>query len=120
MGSLDIAWAEYCRLKWLVADFRLDLLRRHYARKYDPNQPRVLTGSPEGGQWTSAGGSAEAGERLQTAARRRSPSVEAECWRQYMQDKFVCNLVQSPACYGQAMLRYAICLQGLPVPPLNF
>jgi hypothetical protein len=28
-----------------------------YARKYDPNQPRVPAGNPDGGQWTSEGGS---------------------------------------------------------------
>jgi len=28
----------------------------HDARKYDPNQPRVAAGHPDGGQWTRAAG----------------------------------------------------------------
>lgn len=31
-------------------------LRRALARKYDPNQPRVPAGNPDGGQWTGGGG----------------------------------------------------------------
>lgn len=31
--------------------------REYYARKYDPNQPRVPAGTPDGGQWTSEGSS---------------------------------------------------------------
>jgi hypothetical protein len=119
MSPMVVATTKYLRLRWLAADLKLDLLRRQFARTYDPHQPRVPAGNPDGGQWTSIG-AADLGERLRLVVRRRPASVEAECWRQYMQDKFICNLVQSPACYRQAMLRYANCLQGLPVPPLNF
>lgn len=49
------------RLWRAIADLRWDILvlktalRLH--RRYDPNQPRVPAGSPDGGQWTSGGGS---------------------------------------------------------------
>jgi hypothetical protein len=33
---------------------------RECARKYDPNQPRVAAGNPDGGQWTSVGESGDA------------------------------------------------------------
>lgn len=34
------------------------------ARKYDPNQPRVAAGNPDGGQWTSEGGDQASGDSL--------------------------------------------------------
>jgi MafB19-like deaminase len=40
-------------------------------RRYDPNQPRVPAGNPDGGQWTDAGGSGDVDEF--SAARRRRP-----------------------------------------------
>jgi hypothetical protein len=36
--------ASLSRMRWLL-------------RKYDPDQPRVSAGNPDGGQWTNAGGS---------------------------------------------------------------
>ena len=39
------------RLEWE------NIKREYYARKYDPNQPRVPAGNAAGGQWTSEGGS---------------------------------------------------------------
>lgn len=37
----------------------LECIRReYYGRKYDPNQPRVPAGNPDGGQWTSDNASA--------------------------------------------------------------
>lgn len=32
--------------------------------KYDPNQPRVPAGNPDGGQWTSAGSGSDLDEDL--------------------------------------------------------
>jgi hypothetical protein len=45
-------------LRRLVAELRLDLARRAFARKYgfNPDQPRVPAGNPDGGRWTDAGG----------------------------------------------------------------
>ncbi|AVO44043.1 hypothetical protein C6569_02610 [Phreatobacter cathodiphilus] len=49
------------RLWRAIADLRWDILvlktalRLH--RRYDPDQPRVPAGSPDGGQWTNGGGS---------------------------------------------------------------
>jgi hypothetical protein len=43
-------------------------------RGYDPNQPRVPAGNPDGGQWTDAGGSGDLDEL--SAARRRRPGPE--------------------------------------------
>ena len=63
---------------------------------------------------------AENQEQVRTAARRVSPALEAFCERQYDKDIFQCKMVGLPACYAQAALRYANCLRGLPVPPLNY
>ena len=100
-------------------------------RKYSPDQPRVPAGVPEGGQWTdedggggSTGGGTNkspttaSGKPRQQTASRISPEREEQCELQYRQDKFKCSTVQSPACYNQAMLRYANCRAGLPIPPL--
>lgn len=85
-----------------------------YAHKYDPDQPRVPAGNPDGGQWTGESGP------VRVAARRISEALEKECEVQYSSDKFICNAFQSAACYNQAALRYANCLRELPIPPLNF
>jgi hypothetical protein len=47
-------------------------------------------------------------------------SVDERCEAQYQRDLIECRLAGSPACYAQAMLRYANCLQGLPIPPLSY
>jgi hypothetical protein len=102
-------------------------------RKFSPSQPRVPAGVPEGGQWTSEGGDGDSsngrasenptvgnGKPKTKIAARVSPEREAECELIRRNDEFICKAFQSRACYGQAMLRYANCLQGLPLPPLNF
>lgn len=51
---------------------RSALLRLRTKAGFDPNQPRVPAGNPEGGQWASGGGGSgrsEAGDRLASAAR---------------------------------------------------
>jgi hypothetical protein len=59
--ALGAAASGLLRLKWLAAATRFELaLRRHdRALKYgfNPDEPRVPAGVPEGGQWTSDGGS---------------------------------------------------------------
>jgi hypothetical protein len=46
--------AELMALKALVADLCCHAALRRFAQKYDPDQPRVPAGSPDGGQWTGA------------------------------------------------------------------
>ena len=89
------------------------------SRKYDPNQPRVPAGNPDGGQWTSEGGGA-VGRLIQLAARRISPAREAECEEIRRRDEIQCRFVGLRACWSQAYLRYGNCLAGLPIPPLNY
>jgi hypothetical protein len=98
-------------------------LKRGCAGKanFDPNQPRVPAGNLAGGQWTSEGGAVLDDRPTDvSAARRISPALEAECLFQYRQDIFICNTVRLRACFAQAALRYANCLRGLSIPPLNF
>lgn len=54
--DLDIALT---RIELWLAEFRRDLAlglpAREASRKYNPNQPRVPAGRPDGGQWTDGG-----------------------------------------------------------------
>jgi len=56
----DTVSAHLHRLNWLlrarVVEAKLRELRRAVKAGFDPNQPRVPTGSPDGGQWTGGGG----------------------------------------------------------------
>lgn len=51
---------KYMRLKWRLAFEHWRRKAAHWVATakagFDPNQPRVPAGSPDGGQWTSAGG----------------------------------------------------------------
>jgi hypothetical protein len=85
-------------------------------RKFDPNQPRVAAGTPEGGQWTSQ--SDDGGASTVFAA--RTPQTEAECELQFKQGSFICRSVRSSLCWAQAMERLGACLSGRQLPPLNF
>jgi hypothetical protein len=109
------------RLTSLVAaatvEARLNMLANAF--KYDPGQPRVPAGSPEGGQWTSDGESTIGGQFPRFAAR-ISPAREAQCEQQRLHDEIQCRFVGLRACWTQAYLRYGNCLAGLPIPPLNY
>ena len=59
-------------------------------QKFDPDQPRVPAGNPDGGQWTSEGEQASSQRATRVAARRISRAQEAECEEQYARDKFHC------------------------------
>lgn len=106
------------RFNWLS-------LEPDFARKYDPNQPRVSSGNPDGGQWTSGGGGGITNNPLESyaAARRRGRSA-AYCLAQYTIDGLLCNSVKpasrAAACWKQATERYANCLSGRQIPPLNY
>lgn len=56
----ELSRTHLARLRWLVAELKLDMAMRRFARVlkagFDPNQPRVPAGNPDGGQWTSGGG----------------------------------------------------------------
>lgn len=141
--------AERLHRRWLDAVAALDraiyqhglavlwcsLVERSLKAGFNPDQPRVPAGNPDAGQWTSEGGTFggndtqvisdampdnEAISGAQYAARRISPAVKAQCEIQYKQDIFHCNMFGLRACYAQAALRYANCLRGLPIPPLNY
>ena len=106
--------------------FGLGARNRDHARKYDPNQPRVPSGNPGGGQWTTEGGSEDIADNPLESfamARRRGKST-AYCVAQYAIDGLLCNSLQPASrraiCRGQAAERYANCLSGRPIPPLNY
>jgi hypothetical protein len=101
---------------------KLRRLARAVQCKFDPSQPRVPAGNPDGGQWTDTGaGSITSEESLSlSGARRISSGLEDLCWNQYMRDVFQCRMVGLRACYEQAALRYSNCLVGRPIPPLNY
>ena len=86
-------------------------------RKFDPGQPRVAAGNPDGGEWTGEG-AGPGGATL--VARRISPAREAECEAQHIRDIFQCKMVGLASCYEPANLRYANCLAGLDIPPLIY
>lgn len=113
---------ELARVRWYLAALRFEhaMLRHAVALrrlKYDPNQPRVPAGNADGGQWTSQQSSFDS---AYSSARRTSPGLAAECLSQYRRDTFHCNMVGLRSCHAQASLRYANCLSGLPIPPLNY
>jgi len=124
MGAVAAALANLAFMRREVAG-----LRRALALKFDPNQPRVPAGSPEGGQWVREGGggrpSAEGappvrfaqsdGALLRSARRSRD-----YCEAQYQRDLAYCRIMRAAGCYAQAMVRRVACEQGRPIPPLYF
>jgi hypothetical protein len=107
------------RTRWLLAanavEMRFNRLARLLGTKFNPGQPRVPAGQPDGGQWTSVGSD----QVIAVAARRRA-SIDAECEAQYDRDLIQCRFVGVPECYAQAMRRKVACQQGYPIPPLNY
>jgi hypothetical protein len=101
--------------------FGHDAWQREQAHKYDPDQPRVPAGNPDGGQWMNAAG----GQRPDidggvNVAARISRQRELECEAQYKLDSAICRIVRTPLCWEQAMKRRAACISGYQLPPLNF
>jgi hypothetical protein len=66
---------DLLELRWLVKSLRTDLLMRDLRHKYDPDQPRVPAGSPQGGQWTSGGGGGGDGGAVDTQGESGSGEV---------------------------------------------
>jgi hypothetical protein len=129
MSRIAKEYMEHQRKRWTRHDaWRFLPPSQRFEAKFDPNQPRVPTGSPEGGQWTADGGSAgaEAGivgitaETLELSAARISSQRRAECEEQYRDDIFKCNLLRTRSCWAQAEFRKAQCLIGGYVPPIYF
>jgi hypothetical protein len=89
-----------------LAAVRMELayieLQRALRRKYDPNQPRVPAGNPDGGRWTSEGGGQGAnGEPTDvditgSTGRTRAPENENE-------RRYTVNLEEEDARGGHAM-----------------
>jgi hypothetical protein len=61
------------RLAGLWTSLALIKLELALCRKYDPNQPRVSSGNPDGGQWTSGGGATSGNASSDRDNERRSP-----------------------------------------------
>ena len=99
----------------LQAELKLPRFFRSLKAFFNSDQPR-----DDHGRWTDEGGQSRGDEGIaRTAARRISLAKEAQCELQYQQDVFHCRMLGLAACYAQAALRYANCLAGLPIPPLN-
>lgn len=54
-------WMRPDAERWLQPDRWLWIRPDALVRKYDPDQPRVPAGNPDGGQWTSGGEAGNAG-----------------------------------------------------------
>lgn len=115
------------------ATFRLRLERVISAgrllRKFDPQQPRVPAGNPDGGQWTSDSSENDVPDSAgpQPAPYLLAASGAASilyCMNQNTIDMLYCSTRQPAwyraACRAQANERLAACLAGKPLPPLPF
>ena len=77
--SLRLERQQLLRLKSELAALRAETRFRRFLRAlkaYDPNQPRVPAGSPEGGQWAGEGGSG----RVRTSRRQTSRGLVLTQW----------------------------------------
>ncbi len=55
-NSFDPRHQSQLRFQVAALKFKLGLLRADLKANFNPNQPRVPTGNPDGGQWTGGGG----------------------------------------------------------------
>lgn len=76
-------------VRLLLTEIKLDLLRLQYWRKanFNPNQPRVPAGNPDGGQWTSDGGGG-GGRNDPRVVSDAMPGNEWKPGAQYVQSRF--------------------------------
>jgi hypothetical protein len=122
---------------WLRFGYEAWKRNRAHKANFDPNQPRVPAGTPDGGQWTGDGPSLAPARAELTPRRSGTPARKpaayklaargrqsaAYCWNQMQIDMLYCSTRPAPvnaACRAQAMERYAACLTGKPLPPLPF
>ncbi len=113
----------------VLSDFRrlrAAIVANALLAKYDPSQPRVPAGSPDGGQWTgSESNFSNTGEFSSSfsLAASRGRSVRY-CMAQYAIDGLLCgslSLAELRArCWAQANQRLGNCLAGRPIPPLSY
>ncbi|WP_338722631.1 hypothetical protein [Devosia sp. XK-2] len=100
------------RSKRLILDLRAKIAiwrAEMTVKRFDPNQPRVPAGRPDGGQWT---------DDTRTAMGRRLSA--AECDDLFDKDNFHCKMVGLRSCYQQATFRYGDCLAGRTIRPLSY
>jgi hypothetical protein len=119
-----------------IATIRAELKFRKFMRAlkaaFNPDQPRDQDGrwtdsgstSPKAGSDAAADSVSDDREGARTTpldiiAARRQFSL-AECEAQYRRDTFHCTMVGLPSCHRQAAQRYAACLGGTQIPPLNY
>lgn len=96
--------------------------------KYSENQPRAPRGTPEGGQWVLW--NKPGGDHRESSGRRRQVAMPYDgpgriiCDDQFDSDMLQCRFAVSAryrgACRGQAMARYAACLNDDPIPPFIY
>lgn len=90
------------------------------ASKFNPDQPRVPAGNPEGGQWTGGGDGFVGTLPVDAIATSGGPALRALCEAQFERDIFQCTMVGLRSCYAQAYERYSACLARRPIPPFNY
>ncbi|RYE83398.1 MAG: hypothetical protein EOP19_13935 [Hyphomicrobiales bacterium] len=91
--------------------------------KFNPDEPRVPAGNPDGGQWTGGGDESAESSDLPPAdaiAALTSRALRATCEAQFDRDIFQCRMVGLRSCYDQAYQRYAACLARQQIPPFNY
>lgn len=118
--SRQMAVPSTPEVRMLIAIAIRHLMAIDELRKYDPDQPRVPGGNPDGGRWTSDNGAHDATRDANTVVAARRKQNEAECDMQYKLDIALCRMVRTPLCYARAMDRYVACMGGGPIPPLQF
>jgi hypothetical protein len=117
---------ELRRIRGELEALRAERRRRFELKEYNPNQPRVPAGSPDGGRWSSGATSEKPNKNPLTsfaAASRRGRSI-AYCTAQYTIDNLLCSSVEPASrravCRAQATERFGACLAGRPIPPLSY
>ncbi len=119
------AWLDHQRKRWMRPDAHRYIcpdMHRWQApaypeRKFDPDQPRVPAGSPDGGQWSGADLS---GDEDSTSITLAAMSKNARCEAQWLTDTLLCRMARNSACWAQAMVRLVACERGTSIPPLNY
>lgn len=91
--------------------------------KFNPDQPRVPAGNPDGGQWTGGSSESTGASDLPSSdaiAGMSSRALRAACEAQFDRDIFQCRMVGLRSCDDQAYQRYAACLARQQIPPFNY
>jgi hypothetical protein len=84
-------------------------------QKYRPDQPRVPSGQPEGGQWVDE---SDAG-RIRVAGG-WDLGREGLCNAQLDLDEELCRMAKNKTCWGLTQVRWAACMKNEYVPTLRF